>query len=237
MKRFYKEVQVQTCGSGCVIELDYCPILTPGKNKLILPNRRLADSVAAEWARQGEKIQPNTMPFMSFSSTAIDRIQPNPNAVVISITEFTKTDLLCYRADDPKELIDRQNLLWQPLVDWCSALVGHSFKVTTGIIPIEQTSELIQAMGSLIQVYDEFFLIILHQLTTISGSIIIALAIVEGYMEIEEGVQAAYLDELFQIERWGEDAEASLRIANMREEMLEVGSFLGLVSSQHPTKS
>ncbi|MBH69312.1 MAG: ATPase [Rhodospirillaceae bacterium] len=232
MRRFYSEVEVSSDPQGFLVELDARPVMSPGKNHLILPSRGLADAVAAEWRVQGEKIKPYTMPLMSLASTAIDRVKPCPMRTITSIAAYAQTDLLCYRASEPEQLVVLQNKAWQPLLDWCGVVIGKPFAVTAGVMPIEQTAALEASLTKLVTKYDLFSLMGLYQLTNISGSVVIGLAIVEGHIKAIEGIKAAQIDDLYQIEAWGKDTEATARISRERKEMQEVAEFLRLARGE-----
>ena len=232
MRRFYSEVGVSGGSGRFLVELDARPIMSPGKYRLILPSQGLADAVAAEWRGQGEKIEPYTMPLMSLASTAIDRVKPCPMQTIKSIAAYAQTDLLCYRAPEPEQLVILQNSAWQPLLDWCGIIIGRTFEVTAGVMPIEQTAELEASLTELVTKYDLFSLTGLHQLTNISGSVVIGLAIVEGHIKAIEGIGAAQIDDLYQIETWGDDTEATVRISRERKEMLEAAEFLRLARTE-----
>ena len=231
MKRFYKKVEVSSTHEGFLITLDTKALLSPGKSKLVLPTKALADAIADEWGNQATNIIPSTMPFMTLSATAIDRVRPKPNDTIDEILNFLQTDLLCYRAEEPEALVLEQDQLWKPLLDWCEGLLGSAFNVTSGIMPVMQTPKLISSAQKILESYNEFELLGLHQFTSISGSAVIGLSLLEHQIELEAACQAAFVDDYFQINNWGEDAEASLRIANRRREMLEIKEFLKLVLS------
>ena len=229
MKRFYKKVTVKSVGGDFNVSLDEKSILTPRKNLLLLPNRTLAEAIASEWRIQGEVIRPSEMPMMSLASTVIDRLVPQRIDVINSIVSYAQTDLLCYRAPEPNELIRRQCDIWDPLLQWAKINLNADFSVTTGIMPLEQPKHIEIAIRAALVCYDEFTLIALHELTTISGSIVIGLAVIEGGIGVDDGIAAAQLDTLYQIERWGEDTEGTLKLKNMRREMLDAANFIVLL--------
>jgi chaperone required for assembly of F1-ATPase len=229
MKRFYEKVTVESVGGGFNVSLDEKSILTPRKNLLLLPNRTLAEAIASEWRTQGEAIRPSDMPMMSLASTVIDRLVPQKIDVINSIVAYAQTDLLCYRAPEPNELIRRQCDIWDPLLYWAKIKLNADFSVTTGIMPLEQPKHIEITIRAAVVCYDAFTLIALHELTAISGSIVIGLAIIEGGIEVGDGIVAAQLDTLYQIERWGEDTEGTLKLKTMRREMLDAANFIVLL--------
>ena len=231
MKRFYKKVEVNSTDEGFLITLDAKALLSPGKSVLVLPTKALADAIADEWVNQEINIIPSTMPFMTLSATAIDRVRPRPDDTIDEILNFLQTDLLCYRAEEPEALVFEQDQLRKPLLNWCEGLIGSAFNVTSGIMPVMQAHKLISSAQRILKSYNEFELLGLHQFTSISGSAVIGLSLLEHQIELEAACQAAFVDDYFQINNWGEDTEASLRIANRRREMLEIKKFLNLALS------
>ena len=206
--------------------------MSPGKSILVLPTKALADAIADEWGNQEINIIPSTMPFMTLSATAIDRVRPKPDDTIDEILNFLQTDLLCYRAEEPEALVLEQDQLWKPLLDWCEGLLGSAFNVTSRDNACYANPKLISSAQKILRSYNEFELLGLHQFTSISGSAVIGLSLLEHQIELEAACQAAFVDDYFQINNWGEDAEASLRIANRRREMLEIKEFLDLVLSR-----
>ena len=229
MKRFYDKVTVEKVEDYFTVALDGRSMRTPGMNALSLTTERIADSIASEWRQQDTTIKPAKMPFMSLAATAIDRVAPQQMEVVKSVAAYGETDLLCYRAFEPEELVARQNNSWQPLLDWAKIVIGAELHVTGGIMPLEQSLKSINAIRNKITHYNVFNLTGLHELTVISGSVIIGLAVIEDYITATEGVQAAQLDSLYQMERWGEDPELLLKLQNSRREMLDAFNFIDLL--------
>ena len=229
MKRFYKKVEVNSIDTGFGITLDDKALLSPGKTKLVVPTKTLANAIADEWGNQEGQIIPSTMPFMTLSSTAVDRVRPRSDDTIDEILSFLETDLLCYRAQEPDALVLEQNEVWQPLLNWCEGLIGSAFNVTSGIMPVSQVPTLVLSARKILRSYNDFELLGLHQFTSISGSAVIGLALSENHIELEAAYQAAFIDDYFQINNWGDDADASLRIANRRREMLEIKEFLDLL--------
>lgn len=228
MKRVYKTVAVDAGDDGFTVTLDGRPVRSPGRNPMALSNRALADAVAAEWDAQSEAIDPLTMPMMSLAATAIDRVTPQREHVIGSIAAYAESDLLCYRAEEPDDLVRRQFDVWQPLLDWCAETFEAPLEVTTGIMPLRQSESALAAIRAVIAGYDDPPMTALHELTACSGSVVIGLAIAEGRIGAEDGVAAAQLDEAYQLERWGAEEEAVIRLANMRRDMLAAAEFLRL---------
>ncbi len=229
MKRFYKEAaSVPADGGGYAIALDGRPVRTPARAPLVLPNARLAEAVVREWSDQGEEIDPASMPMTGFSNAAIDRIAPDAATFADGIARYGESDLLCYRADAPPELVSRQTAQWQPLLDWASARFEVGFVVTSGIGHVAQPAATLERLRAAVNAHDPFTLAALSTLVTLSGSLVIGLAAVERAFPIPVLWQAAELDELFQAELWGDDDEALARRAGRHEEFVRAATFAEL---------
>jgi chaperone required for assembly of F1-ATPase len=228
LKRVYKTVAVDAVEGGYCVTLDGRPVRSPGRLPLTLPNRALADAVAAEWDAQDETIDPKEMMLMSLAATAIDRVGPQRDHVIGTIAGYAESDLLCYRATAPQDLVQRQDETWNPLLDWCEESFEARLAVTTGIMPVRQSPGPLKAIRDAIAGYEDLPMTALHEFTAASGSVVIGLAVAEGRISAEDGVVAAQLDETFQIERNGEDEEAMERLANMRGDVLVAAEFLKL---------
>jgi chaperone required for assembly of F1-ATPase len=229
MKRFYKEAKVTAAGDEFGVQLDGKPLLTPGKRELRVPCRALAEAIAAEWQGQGITVKPLELPLTRLVSTALDRVDPRRGDVIAEIAKYATTDLLCYRADEPRELIERQAQIWQPLLDWAEARFAASLTVTQGILPVEQDTVTLAAIERAIDAHDSLQLVALHLATTACGSVVLGLALLAERLSTEEAFAAAALDESFQIERWGEDAEQTLRRAALKEDIALAARFAALL--------
>lgn len=218
-KRFYKNVTINSGEGGHAIALDGKMVKTPARHTLALPTEALAKLVAAEWARQAEFIDPATMPVTRLVNTAIDGVSSEGQAVFEEIVRFSSSDLLCYRADDPKRLIDRQSERWNPVIEWVADEIGARFILAEGVIHQEQPAEAIAAFAAALKTYDTpMELASLHTITTLTGSAILALAFAEGFLPLAEVWSLAHLDEDWTIEHWGSDEEAERRRAQRFEE-------------------
>jgi len=230
LKRFYKQVAVVEDGDGLGIELDGRPLKSPAKAPLVLPNKELAKAVAAEWQVQEDRVVPDTMPMMSFVSTAIDRVMPQHEAVAGEITAFAGSDCLCYRATYPADLIAEQAEKWQPVLDWAAIRFDVPFAVTHGVMPISQSAATLMVLGRHVVGYDSFRLTGLHTLTTIYGSLVLALAAVEGEMTMADALAVSQIDEDHQARQWGRDEEAILRHERLAREISATERFFSLLS-------
>jgi chaperone required for assembly of F1-ATPase len=231
MRRIYREVRVAPAGGGWGILLDSRALQTPARAPLALPRRALAEAVAAEWEAQVERIVPATMPLMRMAATTIDRVVPQRSQAAAEIVGYAGTDLVCYRADRPAELVQRQTVLWQPLLDWATLRFDAPLLVVTGIAPKPQPPAAIAAIKSAVESLDPFWLTALHGATTACGSVVIGLALVEQRLDAEGAWQASQLDETFQIENWGEDPEAAARRRDLRRDIDAVSQFMHLLRS------
>ncbi len=208
-KRFYKLATVYSDAENINIHLDGRSVKTPGGETFCAPNIHVGELVANEWNRQEERIDPQTMPVMRLINTSIDGVSKDMQPVKDDIIRFAGSDLLCYRADNPEELIANQQKLWEPLIEWAGSSLGAVFSVQTGIMHVAQSSDCITAFGQHVNpIESPELLTALHSLTAISGSAIIALAILKGEIDIAQGWNAAHVDEDWQISKWGEDSDA-----------------------------
>lgn len=229
MKRLYEDVSVVSENGLYTIKLDGLPVLSPGRELLALPTSVLAESVAAEWRAQAEKIVSESMPMTRFVNSAIDRIRPRHDEVVDEIAAYAETDLLCYRSDSPDDLADRQAFTWQPILDWSAERYGAELRVTQTITPVPQDEKALMAIWVEVASHDDFALSGLHGLTTAMGSIVLAFAVSEGRIATEEAAAASLLDEIFQAEKWGEDSEAVARWEAIGTEIATAARFLSVV--------
>ncbi len=229
MKRFYREAAVAAEDGRFRITLDGRPARTPAKRPLVLPVRAAAQAVAAEWAAQPDEFEPADLRLTRLVNTAIDRVAPNRDAVLAEIARFAGTDLVCYRADAPADLALRQHEAWQELVEWVKVRYGATLAVTTGVLPAAQPEATLAALRHAIAAYDDFALTALHAATAAAGSLVIGLALADGRIDAERAYEASCLEELFQAERWGEDAEAADRRAALRADIEAASRFLALL--------
>lgn len=228
-KRFYKTASVQEHTGSFRITLDGRPVKTPGKRELALPTLELAEAIAAEWAAQGERIDPEAMPLTKIANTSIDAVSMELAAVAADIQAYAGNDLLCYRATDPDGLVKRQHANWEPLLAWAKTELGASFEVTKGVMPVTQPAAAIEAIGRAIQSLNAFQMACLHVMTTLTGSALLAIAHARGRLTADQAWSAAHVDECWQVEHWGSDAEAEEREAKRRAEFHAASRFLALL--------
>lgn len=216
-RRFYRAAGLSEAPDGFRLTLDGRPANTPARNPLTLPTRALADKVAAEWAAQVAVIDPARMPITRIANTAIDGVAPRRAAVVADLSAYAGTDALAYRAGDPARLVAAQAAAWDPILDWARAALGVRLILSEGVMHVAQPPESVRALTDAVAgVADPFRLAALHTLTTLSGSLLIGLAVLRGRLSPDEAWSAAHIDETYQAEVWGRDAEAEARLAARR---------------------
>ncbi|CAH0341037.1 ATP12 family protein [Rhizobium sp. CECT 9324] len=232
-KRFYTTVSISADGEGFAIHLDGKPVKTPAKNTLRLPTQEAAELVSAEWAAQDQVINPATMPITKLANTAIDAVSLNLSEVFDEIVRFAGSDLLCYRADSPQELVDRQANRWDPVLAWVAQAHQAHFILAEGVIHQEQPDQALQAYAAGLERYREAFrLSCLHVVTTLAGSSILALAFADGAFDLDTVWDLAHLDEDWTIEHWGSDEEADARRAARYSEIAAAASLFAALDSQ-----
>ncbi len=203
-RRFWREVTI----AGRGIRLDDRPLRTPAGAPLLLPSDALAEAIAREWRSVADAIDPGAMPLTGLANAAIDRVSPDREGFARGIAAYADSDLLCYRADAPDSLVARQAAAWDGPLRWAERRYDVGFVVTPGIVHVPQPPATLTRMAAAVAAYDAFGLAALHPLTTLSGSLVLALAVAEGEVEPDAAWRAAELDELWQAERWGEDTLA-----------------------------
>ncbi|NQU58050.1 MAG: ATPase [Rhodospirillales bacterium] len=228
-KRFFKAATIAPLDDGYTIHLDAKPVRTPLGQPLYLPLRSLAEAIAAEWQGQGETIDPTTMHIAGYANTAIDRVGKERSVVLANLLHFAETDMLCYRAEHPEDLAARQFEQWQPILDWAAETQGVHLKITTGVVPITQPPEALQAIARSLQQLDDMTLTAVASLAAVMGSLILALSLSENHIDAEQAFQLAQLDESFQSERWGRDAEAVAREQQLKKDITSAVLFLSLL--------
>lgn len=208
-KRFWTDVDLVEGDAGWEVTLDGRVLKTPGKVTLVLPTRALADQVAEEWRAVDGLIDPGAMPWTRSANSAIEKVVAQRAEVEDHLAGYAMTDLVCYRADGPQSLVERQAAVWDPLIDWVSDAYGVTFSVTSGVMPISQPDELRSRLVSVMADMNSFELTGFHDLVTLSGSYVIALCAVAERDSREALWSASRVDEDFQSEQWGVDEEAA----------------------------
>jgi len=231
MKRFWSEVIVETADGGFAIRLDSRPLRTPSKASCLLPTRALAEAVAAEWAVQGATVNSDAMPLTRAANTTIDRVALEYDAVAAVIAAFGQTDLVCYRAPHPQGLVQRQSHAWDPLVAWVARAQGAPLVVATGVMHVPQPPDSLARLGAAVRAHGPWELTALHDLVSISGSLVIGLAVSQGHLDAATAWPLSRIDENWQIEQWGEDTEAATVAARRQADFVNAARLLKLVRS------
>ena len=231
IKRFYKQASAAPMAGGHGVELDGRPIRTPGKALLMVPSAALAETLAAEWAAQEEVVVPEAMALNSLACTAIDRVAPRRDEIAGEVADYGRTDALCYRVDQPPDLVARQDATWQPLLDWAARELDAPLTATTGIVLIDQPDSALAALGRAVAAHDDLELAALASAVKASGALVVGLALSHGRIDPAGAFEAAELHESHQIELWGDDPEAERRRASVRVDLDAAGQFLALLRS------
>lgn len=225
-KRFYTSAEVKAEDEAFVLTLDGRSVKTPGRAVLKLPTLALATAVADEWLGQGEEINPETMPLTKMANTAIDRISDIRAHVVDEIAGFGASDLLCYRAEHPEALVAQQAGAWDPLLAWAVKTYGAELKVTQGIVFQKQAETALDSLKARVAACSAFELAGLHEAVSLTGSLILGLAMLEHHLDAEQVFAVAHVDETWQAEKWGQDEEAEVRLQGRLKSLQGAGVFL-----------
>jgi chaperone required for assembly of F1-ATPase len=204
-------------------------VKTPARQPLAVPSERLAQAIAEEWEAQGEKIDARSMPLTGLANAALDRVAADKEAFARGLAVYGESDLLCYRADAPAGLVARQSELWDPLLAWARRRFDVNFEIVSGIMHRPQPQNTIQQLAQAVAARDAFELAALSPLVTIGGSLVLALALAEGEIDLETAWSAATLDEQWQLEQWGADAEAEKALQSRRRDFEAGYRFLKLL--------
>jgi chaperone required for assembly of F1-ATPase len=226
-KRFYKDVGIS---DGLGILLDGRAVKTPLKKALVIPNAAMAEAVAEEWRAQVDVINPALMPITKLANTALDRATAEREHVLNEIVQYAGTDLVCYWADRPPELVALQKQHWQPVLDWAAATLGEAFRVSSGIRHVQQKQSVLNALRARVEKQNEWQLTAMYLLMTLTGSTLLALQLVEGATSAEAAWTAANVEEDYQVSQWGEDWEAKIRREARWREYDGLVRFLQLIA-------
>ena len=228
MKRFYENVTVSETPEGFRFLLDGRPVQTPARRALVLPNHALAEALAEEWRVQGPEMQPLTMPLTRLVNTVVDGVRAKREETIAAILRFGENDLLSYRAEAPVELARRQGQ-WDAWLDWAHQHHGARLEITSGIGHVGQSPEALATLQRAIAAQDDYALAALHTFSSITGSLVLGLAVLEGELAPAEAFTLSRLDEAYQAETWGADHEAQERATRLALEM-ELAARLVLLS-------
>jgi chaperone required for assembly of F1-ATPase len=226
IKKLFESVDVVSEIDGFAVRLDTRPIKTPNTSALLVPSKSLADLIALEWSVQETEIKPLTMPLMRLACTAIDKVAPVRADVIRQLAQYGISDLLCYRAERPDDLVAFQHKRWQPVLDWMEETNKVPLNVTSGIIHISQPGDTIDKLAALIDIYDNFTISGLSEITQLTGSLVLGLATVEGRIDGHSAFESSQIDDDWQMEHWGTDMEAVMRRNNLEADIKFAMQFL-----------
>lgn len=230
MRRFWREAQVTPEDGGWAVRLDGKPVRTPTRNSLAVPTEALARAIAEEWNAQGETVDPRAMPLTGLANAAIDRVSADPTGFAAGLARYAESDLACYRAEAPSELVKRQEESWDKLLAWGRRRFDVDFDTACGVIHVAQPDATVQRLAHALAALDPFRLAGVSPLVTTGGSLVAALAVLEGAIGAEQAWDAVTIDERWQFEKWGPDPEAEAVLETKRHEFLAGARFLQLLS-------
>lgn len=227
-KRFWKQADVVAAAQGFTVTLDGKGLKTPAKSPFWVPTQGLAAAVAAEWQAQDGKVKPETMPFTRMANSALDKVTPQFAAVADMLAAYGGSDLLCYRAEAPQELVARQAAGWNPLLAWAEAEFGAALVQTTGIMPIDQPDQSQRPLRAAVHALTPFELAAFHDLVAISGSLVLAFGVTRAKLTADQAFDLSRIDEHWQADLWGVDEEAAESEAFKRESFHHAARFHAL---------
>ncbi len=227
-KRFWTDATVEAVADGFTVRLDGRAVRTPLKAAFVVPSHAMAQAVADEWQAQTGLVRPETMPVTRSANSAIDKVAAQFDEVVGLIAAYGASDLLCYRATFPPALIARQADAWDPLLDWAADALGASLTSTLGIVHVEQDARSVAALQARVAAMTVFQIAGLHDLVAISGSLVLALAVTEGRLDLDDAWRLSRIDEAWQAEQWGHDEDAAAQEALRHAGFAHAGRFYGL---------
>lgn len=230
-RRFWKQADVAPTEDGFTVLLDGRNVKTPAKALLVVPTEALARKIAAEWDAQEKEIDPTGMPYTRTANSALDKVMPQHAEVAEMIAAYGDSDLLCYRADHPAELIDRQQAEWDPMLNWAADTLGARLSPRTGVIHAPQDDEALAALAEKVTALSAFELAAFHDLVSLSGSLVLGFAAFLDAAPAERIWEISRLDETWQEEQWGPDEEASEIAELKRASFVHAKSFIELLRS------
>lgn len=233
-KRFWKSADTQATENGFGILLDGRPVRTPAKAVLTVPSLAIAQSIAAEFDAQEDRIDPRTMPFTRTANAAVDKVAIQHAEVADMLADYGDSDLLCYRAEAPDDLVARQATSWDPLLDWADSVLGAWLETRVGVMHASQDPAALSKLRQNVHELNNFELAAFHDLVAISGSLVIGFAAKAEFMPAEELWLASRVDEIWQQEQWGEDEEAAEMAQHKKAAFLHASEFLRLLHQQAP---
>ncbi len=229
MRRFWRDVTAAPVEGGHGVLLDGRPVRTPKRAALVVPTAALAGAIAAEWAAVGERVEPAALPLTGMANAALDIITPDPAGFAAGLAAYGASDLTCYRAEGPADLVGRQVAAWEPVLKAVERAHGLVFRRTAGVRPVDQPAQTLARLEALLSARGPFPLAGLAPLVTLSGSVVLALAVADGLLEAGPAFAAAEVNALWQADRWGDDAEAAAARADREAAFAAAARFLALL--------
>ena len=230
MKRFWKEAVAVGRDGGWGVELDGRPLRAPARDLLAVPTQALAEAIAGEWISVEDSIDPRAMPLTGLANAAIDRVSPDRRAFTAGLAKYAEGDLACYRAEGPRELAERQEESWDDLLAWARRRFDVDFRTTSGVLHVDQPPATVERLGHAVETLDAFRLAGLSPLVTIGGSLVAALAVLEGGLTVGDAWDAVSIDERWQLDQWGSDAEAEAALENRKRDFFAAARYLELLN-------
>ncbi|KPD10934.1 ATP12 family chaperone protein [Phaeobacter sp. 11ANDIMAR09] len=224
-KRFWKEASAVEVEGGFTVQLDGRGVKTPAKVALLLPSLAMAEAIAAEWDAQVEGINPETMPYTRSANAAIDKVANQHAEVADMLADYGDSDLLCYRADSPQELVARQTEQWDPALNWAREALGAALETRQGLLHAGQDPAVLARLRQAVHDLDNFQLAAFHDLVSMSGSLVLGFAAAKNWRTADDIWQISRLDETWQEEQWGVDDEAQQTAELKRTAFLHAKSF------------
>lgn len=231
-KRFWSAAAVVPTDAGFTVQLDGRNVKTPAKTLLEVPTQAMADAIRLEWDAQSEKINPLTMPVTRSANAALDKVRHQHAEVADMLADYGDSDLICYRASSPQELVQRQSDAWDPLIEFAAAQLGATLEPRVGVMHAPQSLEANAKLRNLTHALDDFAMAAFHDLVALSGSLVIGFAAIRGFKTIENLWDLSRIDEDWQTEQWGADDEAHGQAQIKREAFLHADHFYRLNSPQ-----
>lgn len=228
LKRFWKEARVDLVEGGFAVRLDGRPVRTPAKTPLVVPTLAMAEAIAAEWDAQEGAVKPLTMPVTRSANAALDKVAVQFDEVADLISAYGGSDLLCYRATGPERLIARQAKAWDPLLDWAATALQAPLVVTAGVVPVPQPEASLARLSARVSGFTAFELTAVHDLVSITGSLVLGLAVTDARLEPDAAWTLSRIDETWQAELWGRDEDAEATEVQRRAGLLHAGRFYRL---------
>jgi chaperone required for assembly of F1-ATPase len=231
IRRTYKETTARPKDGGAAVLIDNMHLRTPGKVAFLTPTLALAQACADEWNAQTDVVRPDTMPVTRLVNVALDHTARTRDIIVESIAGYAATDLVCHRATHPEALVIRQATAWDPLVTWANDALGAPLNVVASVIAADQPLEAREAFERAAREHDDFALTGLAHTVGISGSGVLGFALSAGRLDSVAAFEAACLDDLWQLDTWGEDHFARKRLDDVEAEFMALGRYFAALRS------